>query len=313
MKKKNILKQSIKKIKYLDKTQLNYFIVMTFLLGFCLFTGGTYSYFAFSKHLNAATITIAKLSYTLSSTVEGYTNGEVTVAPGETKAFNLTLESLNGINTKYALTYSTTDANVKVYYSENLKNNMAGTIGPRGSNITLRVVVVNEGTSSSSVNLSVKGGYLQNTLTSNITEGYFEQDIVVRSILLDENLGNGLVDQSFPSKDGEYAYLKTECSQNISATWDNENWKLNITEIGSRVACDVYFKKMTNDIETYLAVKNSDGTSTFIKTIPNDGTYSFDHAECNTGATATWNTETWQMNITNMESKTLCVGYFNKN
>lgn len=310
MKKKSILKHSIKRIKYLDKTQLNYFIVMTFLLGFCLFTGGTYSYFTFSKHLNAATITIAKLSYTLSSTVDGYSNGTVSVAPGETKAFNMTLESLNGIETKYALMYSTTNSDVKVYYSENLKNNMAGIIGARGSNITLRVVIVNNSSSAATVDLTVKGGYIQNTLTSNITEGYFEQDIVVRSILLDENLANALVGQNFPTKDGEYAYLRTECSNDVNAVWNNETWELEINEIGAKVACDVYFKKMTSDIETYFVLEKKDGTSAFTKTVSNDGTYRFKRAECNTSATATWDDSTWKMNISNIESKTICVGYF---
>ena len=78
------LKRSWRKLKYLDKTQFNYFIVTSFIGIFCLFTGFSYSRFTVSKYLSAATITIAKLNYTLSSSTSGYSNGSISVGAGET-------------------------------------------------------------------------------------------------------------------------------------------------------------------------------------------------------------------------------------
>lgn len=306
----NVIKQSFRKLKYLDKTQLNYFLVMSFLLEFCLFTGTTYSYFTFSKHLNAATITIAKLNYNLSSPSSDYANGSITVLPGEKKAIDLNLASLNKIKTKYALKYSTQVSGVKVYYSESYKNNMAGTIGPEGSNISMRVIIVNNGSSTAKVGLTISGGYLQNTLETNITEGYFEEDIVIRTVLLENGLTNGIIGENFPEKGGEYSYFKTECSKDVDATWDNETWQLEIGGIKSRIACDVYFKKMTSDIETYFVLQGSEGSQTYTTVVPNDGTYTFDRATCNTGATATWDETEWKMNISNIQKQTICTGYF---
>lgn len=306
----NKLKKEFKKLKYLDKTKKQYFAVMVFLLTFCLFTSTTYSYFYLTKNLNAATLAIGRLRYSLSSTTEGYNDGSITVEAGETKTIDLTLHSYNKEETKYALIYSA-NPNVKVYYSENLKNNMSGIISSNGSEITLRIVIVNNATSAETVNLAVSGGYLQNTLTSNITEGYYESDITVRAILLDENLQNGIIATEFPAKTSEYGYYQTKCTNNATATWDSTNWQLTLNDIEQRNSCDVYFKKMQNDIEIYYQVKNADGTLTNVEAVPNDGTYEFASATCN-GGISSWNNDTWSLQIDGLDSKTICTATFTK-
>lgn len=308
----HVMRQSIRKLKYLDKTQSSYFMIMSFLVAFCLFTGGTYSYFTFSKNLNAATISIAKLNYTLTSTSQDFVDSKIVVGPGEEKVIEFSLNSLNNVATKYALKYSTLATNTKVYYSQNLTNNMSGIIEAHGS-ITLRVVIKNDGTSDATVNFTVDGGYIQNTLESNITEGYYEADITVRAVLLDENLSNGIIGQSFPPKDGEYGYVKTSCNEETAASWDSTAWKLNLVDITKKVSCDVYFKKMNNDIETIFVLEKKDGTSEYVTNVPNDGTYTFQSVTCSPNATATWDATNWRMNITGITSKTLCTGLFKEN
>ncbi len=305
-------KRQWRKIKYLDKTQLSYFVVTGFIGAFCLFTGGTYSYFTITKSLNAATITIAKLNYNLSSTTSGYNDGNISVPAGGTTFVDLTLESLNAIETKYALNYSTSSSDIQVYYSENIKYNMQGVIGPTGSDITMRVVIVNNGASASNVNLTVNGGYVKNNITSNIVNGYFETDITVRTILMDETMSNSIVDQDFPTKDGEYSFFRVQCSQNVGATWDNENWNLSLGEIDTQVACDVYFKKMAYDLETYYGLVKKDGTLEFTQAAPDENLYTFDRAQCNNDSTATWDTENRQLVLSNISNKTICLGYFNE-
>ena len=106
-KKFRLFKNTIRRIKYYDKTQTAYFAVMIFIAGFCLFTGATYSYFTLSGRIGNATITIAKLNYTLESTNSNYANQTLTIAPGETTFLDLDLKSLNAQKTRYALNYDT--------------------------------------------------------------------------------------------------------------------------------------------------------------------------------------------------------------
>ncbi len=306
-----VIKNSFKKLKYMDKTQMHYFMVMSFLIMFCLFTGGTYSYFTFSKHLNAATITIARLNYTLSSPSSDYVNGTVSVGAGETKIIELELASHNAVETKYALRYASENSNIKVYYSEEVGNNVMGTIGPTGSTITMKVIIKNTGSTAATVDFTIRGGYIQNTVETNILEGYYENDIVVRTVLFTESLTNGVINQGFPAKDAGYAYLATQCSSGVTTTWDNDAWELTIDEIGQRVACDVYFKKPTKDVEIYFVLKNNDGTVTFSEETPSQDNYTFESTLCNNGATAEWDGTAWEMNASNVtNTQTMCTGYF---
>lgn len=306
------IKRQWRKIKYLDKTQLSYFVVTGFIGAFCLFTGGTYSYFTITKNLNAATITIAKLSYNLTSTTNGYSNGSISVPAGGTTVVDLTLESLNSIETKYVLNYNSASSDVKVYYSHNNRNNVQGIIGPTGSDVAIRVVIVNNGAGAANVNLTVSGGYIKNTLNpSNITEGYFESDITVRAILMDESMANSIIDQDIPAKDGEYVYFRTQCNENADATWNSESWTLDLG-VEKQVACDVYFKKMGSDIETYYGLIKKDGTVSITSETPSAEQYTFARTECNTNATATWDETNRQLSLSNITDKTICTGYFNE-
>ncbi len=307
------IKKSFRKLKYLDKTQASYFVVTSFLAAFLMFTGATYSYFTITNKIGNATIAIARIKYNLSSPLSNFNEGRITVSSGSTLYIDLNLESLNSMETKYALQYITDNPNIKVYYSADLANNMAGIIGPKGSIIKMCVVIVNEGATDGEVDLTVQGGYLQNTLETNITEGHFDQDIIVRSIILDDNMKDGVINQEFPTKESGYSYFRTSCNDDVTASWNSEAWNLEISNIGSRVACDVYFKKMTSDIEVYFALKKKDGSVSYENSLPTDSTYTFKNAECNTGATASWDEVNKRLNITGMEAKTACIGYFEEN
>ena len=125
-----------------------------------------------------------------------------------------------------------------------IKYNLLGTIGSNGSSISLRLVIKNTSTSSATVNLNILGGYIQNTLTSNISRGYYEQDIIVRTVLLDTNFENATQSNGFPDNNGTYAYYKTECNTDSVPSWDYDNWTLNISSLYKQTSCDIYFKKL---------------------------------------------------------------------
>ena len=301
-------KKAYRKLKFLDKTQLQYYVVVSFIGLFCTFTTTTYSVFTVSKYLNAAVITTAKLSYTLTSNAPEYNNGVVSVPAGETVILDLTLSSLNSQNTKYALNYSTNNQNISVYYSYNLENNMAGTIGTSGSSIPMRVVIVNSGSTAATVNLTVAGGYVNNTLESNITEGYYENDIVVRIIKQDADFTNDTQVSTFPTPAQGYGYYNTVCNEIATPVWDNSTSTLNLNNLTERIVCTAYFKAFASDIEVYYELRDSNGlNSTRASSVPNNGTYTFQSAHCSSNATANWNSTNWRLEVTGVQEKTICV------
>ena len=314
------IKKLHRQIKYMDKTKANYFIVTSFIGLFCTFTMATYSAFTFTKTLNAALITVGKLSYTLTSTSPNYSNGSVSVPAGETVIVPLNLASSNSINSKYALGYQSSNPDVAVYYSYDIGDNMNGTIGTTGSNVDMKIVIENTSNSAATVNLTVLGGYEYNTLTaSNITTGYYEADIITRMYTLDSNMGNKTRINSIPGRDTSYRFLKAECNNgNANASWDTENWKLNLTAITGQIACDVYFKEVTDDLEIYyLLQENEDYQSssnvnpgTLTSQVPS-APYSFNSVICTSG-TAHHNDDTGGITVTGFEPKTICVANYDK-
>lgn len=304
------LKRSFKKVKYLDKTQASYFIVTGFIATFLMFTGITYSYFTFSKNLNAATITIAKLNYILESDTDGYANQKIIVPAGETKFVDLSLKSLNSERTKYALKYNTNFKDVKVYYSETLKKNISGIIGAVGSVIDMRVVLVNEGEEDAEVEFDISGGYIQNTLKSNITAGYFEQDLTIRPTVYDENFENPTQIFNFPSKE-EYSFYKVECSNGVVGTFDTETWTLNRDDTTKKTSCDVYFKKANAEVETYYKILGNNETSKITTIKPdNNGLYRYTNNVCNNVSDYTFDEATFEFKVKDYTKNALCVANF---
>ena len=309
---KNV-KKAYKKLKYLDKTSFRFYIVTGFIGIFCTFVTTTYSVFTLSKTLNAAIITIAKLNYSLSSPDSAFNNGVVTVAANKTLAIDLSLGSLNDETTKYALNYASQNPDVEVYYSMNYDNNMQGTIGAEPSTIPMRIVIVNNSNSSATVNLTVAGGYTHNTLTSNITEGYYESDIVARIYTEEADFSNVSQVTEFPDPSSGYVYYDTTCNEPTTPVWSNESSTLVLNNLTKRIVCNVYFKKLSYDIEIYYELRDADGLNSVRATsVPNDGTYTFQSVHCsNTAAQPSWDSNEWKLTVSNITQKTLCVALFN--
>ena len=305
------IKKAYRHIKYLDKTKLNYFIVTSFIGLFCTFTMTTYSAFNFSKVLNAAVITVGKLNYTLTSSSNNFSNGNVSIGAGETLTLDLNLASSNSISSKYALIYSTESSDIEVYYSQSIGDNMNGIIGASGSNIDMQIVIINNGSNNATVSLTVAGGYEYNDLElSNITTGYYEADIILRAHQLDENLENDTRVNVFPAKNTNYRFLRAVCDRPAKPRWDNENWNLILDDVEGQISCDVYFKEVTNDIEVYYFYSDTLQSPVFnTGTEPDNYTQSYYYSVCTSG-TGSYNVNTHKFTTSNIEPKTLCSVYF---
>ncbi len=304
------IKRAFRKIKYLDKTQASYFVVTSFIAVFMMFTGVTYSYFTYSKHMNAAVITIANLNYTLESSDSNFKNLSTTV-PANSKVFlDLDLKSLNTEKTKYALDYKTQNSGVRVFYSENLKKNTTGIIGPNGSVIEMRLVLENTSNEEATVNFEVKGGYIKNTLTSNINDGYFENDLTIRTVLYDEEFLNANSGLTFPDKE-KYSFYKVECSNGVIGTFDEDTWSLKRNDEAKQTSCDVYFKKSTEELELYYSIKGSSDTEIISKNKPDtNGLYKYTGVKCSSSVKYTFNENTFDFNVTDYKKNALCIANF---
>lgn len=302
------IKTSIYKIRYVDKTKTRLFVILGFILVFILFAGSTYSDFLVSDEKNAINIKIADLNYTLFNDVTKGSSS-IDVDAKETKIVNFTLTSRNRDVTKYALYYNTTSQDIKVYYSHNQKNNMSGIIGTDGASINLRVVITNLSDSQNTVNFDIKSGYAsQEDLMSNITEGYYEEPLVKRTVLLDENFDNATVAVSNPSSDSDYLYFDTLCTEDAKITWNPKENDIDIDTNAANIACDIYFKKASRqDIELVYRV-NSIKDLTIIKEGNIDyNKYKYLSSHCNNDSIIAYDEITHEVTIKNVTKKTLCV------
>lgn len=303
------VKKILKRLKYVDKTKSRYFSVMTFICAFILFAGTTYSYFSFSRYINSSTISIANLNYVLSSSTSGYANSSITVGAGETKFLDLDLKSLNGSKTRYALNYVEVPG-IEVYYSETTGRNVQGLIGPTGSIISMRVVIKNTTSNSKVVTFNIAGGYVQNSLTSNITEGYFEDNLTIRTYLYDENFENAVYAPSFPAKT-EYSFYRAECSNGVTPTWNNSSWTLTRNPSSNKTSCDVYFKKASSEFEIYYLITGSNDTRVVNSNKPdNTGLYKYVSSSCSPGTEYTFDETIWEFEISDYTPNALCVANF---
>ena len=172
------------------------------LLMTCLVIGLSYGAFIFSTDkYRSSELLISKLNYSIDITEDGSSkstiNGSSVTVPASTKVYlNITLTSVNEIDSKYTLAYKTS-TNAKVEYSDRTPWNTQGVI--KGIDINtyskkIRVVIDNTDISTSStVNFQVYGGYSFNSYANiELTDGYITVSGPYTEVTT--NIGNRLVD-----------------------------------------------------------------------------------------------------------------------
>ena len=172
------------------------------LLMTCLVIGLSYGAFIFSTDkYRSSELLISKLNYSIDIQEDGSSkttiNGSSVTVPASTKVYlNITLTSVNEIDSKYTLAYKT-NTNAKVQYSDRTPWNTKGVI--KGIDINtyskkIRVVIDNTDVSTSSiVNFQVYGGYSFNSYANiELTDGYVSVSGPYTEVAT--NIGNRLVD-----------------------------------------------------------------------------------------------------------------------
>ena len=172
------------------------------LLMTCLVIGLSYGAFIFSTDkYRSSELLISKLNYSIDIQEDGSSkstiNGSSVTVPASTKVYlNITLTSVNEIDSKYTLAYKTTSS-AKVEYSDRTPWNTQGVIKGIDSNTyskKIRVVIDNTDISTSStVNFQVYGGYSFNSYANiELTDGYVTVSGPYTEVAT--NIGNRLVD-----------------------------------------------------------------------------------------------------------------------
>ena len=172
------------------------------LLMTCLVIGLSYGAFIFSTDkYRSSELLISKLNYSIDIQEDGSSkstiNGSSVTVPASTKVYlNITLTSVNEIDSKYTLAYKTS-SKAKVEYSDRTPWNAQGVIKGIDSNTyskKIRVVIDNTDISTSStVNFQVYGGYSFNSYANiELTDGYVSVSGPYTEVAT--NIGNRLVD-----------------------------------------------------------------------------------------------------------------------
>ena len=172
------------------------------LLMTCLVIGLSYGAFIFSTDkYRSSELLISKLNYSIDIQEDGSSkstiNGTSVTVPASTKVYlNITLTSVNEIDSKYTLAYKTS-TNAKVQYSDRTPWNTQGVIKGIDSNTyskKIRVVIDNTDISTPSiVNFQVYGGYSFNSYANiELTDGYVSVSGPYTEVAT--NIGNRLVD-----------------------------------------------------------------------------------------------------------------------
>ena len=177
-------------------------MIYAVLLMTCLVIGLSYGAFIFSTDkYRSSELLISKLNYSIDIQEDGSSkstiNGSSVTVPASTKVYlNITLTSVNEIDSKYTLAYKTS-TNAKVEYSDRTPWNTQGVIKGIDSNTyskKIRVVIDNTDVSTTStVNFQVYGGYSFNSYANiELTDGYVSVSGPYTEVAT--NIGNRLVD-----------------------------------------------------------------------------------------------------------------------
>ena len=177
-------------------------MIYALLLMTCLVIGLSYGAFIFSTDkYRSSELLISKLNYSIDIQEDGSNkstiNGTSVTVPASTKVYlNITLTSVNEIDSKYTLAYKTS-SKAKVEYSDRTPWNTQGIIKGIDSNTyskKIRVVIDNTDISTSStVNFQVYGGYSFNSYANiELTDGYVSVSGPYTEVAT--NIGNRLVD-----------------------------------------------------------------------------------------------------------------------
>lgn len=146
----------------MDKKKMIYISLLLILTVFVSVNYFSYAFFTHKDEQHGKLNVVAgTLNYQLKSSL--LTSNAITLASKEKARLNLEIESLNEINSKYELYYTTTNNGIEIGYTT-VNDNPTGTINAKAKKI-VTVVIKNKTNASATVTFGIQGGFTGNNLT----------------------------------------------------------------------------------------------------------------------------------------------------
>ena len=217
----------------------------------------TYSnYIVTSNDHKAAEMYIGELKYSME--IDGSSTNTLTVPTGET-IIDVKVNNLNPVDTYYKLLYLK-NTNITVKYYESTKdtkdvvttyNKPCGSITSSNSN-TIKLLITNSSTSSQNIALTMKGGYITNTLEDIIIPSTYSEITLVETPSTNTFFckTNDTLTQGLQYVNGQYTYAYKQRGNYASSgiAWNNINnngWGVQLTDKASTNA-------VTSKLCTYI-------------------------------------------------------------
>ena len=233
-----------------------YFAVISVLIGISILLSVTFSsYIVTSNNHKAAEMYIGELKYSIE--LNGSSTNTLTVPTGET-IVDVKVNNLNPVDTYYKLLYlKNTNITVKYYESTKDTNEVVTTYNKPNDSVTssnsntIKLQITNSSTSSQNIALTMKGGYITNTVEDITTPStYSEITLADTSTNTYFCKTNSTLTQGLNYNNGQYtyAYKQQGASASSGLGWSNitnNGWGVQLTDKASTDA-------VTSKLCTYI-------------------------------------------------------------
>ena len=243
--------------KIIDYTK-QYIGVISIVLALCILLTYSLSYFKVNtESKRAAEMYIGEVKYTIS--IDGTGTNTLSVQPGET-IVDINITNQNEINTYYKLLYSN-NSNILVSYFNQTKNTSEEVTSYKSpsdsveskSQSSLKLKIMNNGTSDQTLTFKVSGGYSTNTLADVEVPNTYTEIISLETPSTNTYFckTNDTLTQGLEYVDGQYTYgYKKEgaYSSTTDLAWSNifnNGWGVQLTDKASTVT-------VTTNVCTYV-------------------------------------------------------------
>ena len=235
----------------------HYLVIIAVLIGISILLSVTFSsYIVTSNNHKAAEMYIGELKYSIE--IDGSSNNTLTVPTGET-IVDVKVNNLNPVDTYYKLLYlKNTNITVKYYESTKDTNDVVTTYNKPNDSITssnlntIKLLITNNSTSSQNIALTMRGGYITNTIQDITTPSTYSEITLVETPSTNTYFckTNDTLTQGLKYVNGQYTYAYKQRGNYASSgiAWNNINnngWGVQLTDKASTDA-------VTSKLCTYI-------------------------------------------------------------
>ena len=146
----------------MGRKRVIYFGLLMIVIVLVVVTSFSYAFLIKTEeHHGKLNVVVGTLDYKISSKL--LNNNKITVGSNEKAKLNIKIESLNEIDSRYELFYTTTNNNIEIGYTTS-GDNPTGTIQAKKTK-SINVIIKNTSNSSATITFGTVGGFTGNTLT----------------------------------------------------------------------------------------------------------------------------------------------------